>query len=185
MDAEAFRTSLTESGSVAVILELFDAGRKMSLSDLGGQVANYQSLRRRLALFEEDGLVDISLEMKPRKVVYVSLTPKGRKVGDRLDRVRKALPPGDISNKSVCLKYAVPVIAMLYRYGPLKHNDFLQIYKSYIPLVKKLFPALEEEGIVKQWSKENGYHSHMLDLTDDGKVIGELMNETVNIIRKM
>ena len=185
MDAEAFRTSLTESGSVAILLELFDTGRKMRHSDFAGHVANYQSLRKRIALFEEEGLVNISLEHNPRKVVYFSLTPKGRKVGALLDQVRKLLPPGDMVDSAVNMKYGVTAITMLYRYGPLQHYDFLQVYKAYVPLVKKLFPALEEEGIIRQWTKESGYRSHMMELTDMGKTIAPLLDEAVSVIKKM
>ena len=184
MDAEAFATSFTDKETVALFLSLYDAGKKQKLTELLTEVSNYTSLRKRIALFEEDGLVTISLVPKPRKNVMVGLTPKGRKVGSLLDQIRKILPPGDISNSSVNLKFAVPVIVMLYRFGPMQLNDFLQVYKSYNLLVKKLFPALEEDGIVRCWTKEDGYRSHMVELTGIGKDIGPLMNEVLDLIKK-
>ena len=101
-----------------------------------------------------------------------------------LDSIRKILPPGDISDSALSLKYAAPVIVMLYRMGPLKHSDILEVIPSYGPLVKKLFPALEETGIVRQWTKESGYRSHMIELDGIGKEIGPLMNKAFELIKK-
>ena len=184
MDAEAYRNSLVERDSVAILLGLYDLGKKISLSEIGGNVSNYYSLRKRVAQFEEEGLVQISLETEPRKTVFVSLTTKGRKVGALLDSMRKELPPGDFANSPMCMKYAVPVVVMLYRLGPLRYSDFLEVFKSYVPLVKKLFPALEEEGIIRQWVKEDGRRTNMVGLDDIGRAIGPMLDEVFKIIRK-
>lgn len=184
MDADPLRNSLDESDSVAILLNIYDAGRKLSLSELAGQVINYYSLRKRVAQFEEEDLVVVSLETKPRKTVFVGLTPKGRKVGALLDGMRKLLPPGDIADSPMSIKHAVPVTVMLFRNGPMRHNDFLQVYKSYVPLVKKLFPALEKEGIVRQWVTTEGYKANMIELTELGKEIGSLLDEVFRIIGK-
>ena len=184
MDTDTFRNSLTEKDSVAILLKLYNADRRLNLSDLSGQVFNYYSLRKRVAQFEEDGLVTVSLEMAPRKTVFVGLSPKGRKVGALLDGVQKLLSPMDMAESSMNLKYGIPVTVLLFRNGTMKQSEFLKLYNSYNGLAKTLFPAMERDGIIRQWLTEESYRTNMIELTDLGKDIGSLLDEVVRIIRK-
>lgn len=184
MDTDTYRTSLTERDSVAILLKLYNADRRLNLSELSGEVFNYYSLRKRVAQFEEDGLVVVSLEMAPRKNVFVGLSPKGRKVGALLDGVRKLLTPMDMAECSLSLKYGVPVTVLLFRNGTMKLSDFLKLYKWNNSLAKTLFPAMERDGIIHQWLTQESYRTNMIELTDLGKEIGSLLDEVVRIIRK-
>ena len=46
------------------------------------------------------------------------------------------------------------------------------------------FSQPEEDGIVRCWTKEDGYRSHMVELDGIGKEIGPLMNKAIELIKK-
>lgn len=183
MEEETYRTSLLESGSLALIYRLYQAGTSLNLSELEDCVPNFYALKKRAALMEQEGLVNVALVMDPRKVVRISLTDKGEIIGGILAKISRVLPnPDDLSDSAVCMKYAEPVIVMLYRKGKLRYIDILDIFPNYKAIVKSLLPALETEGLVKLGKEKDHHKSNTAELTMTGKMVGAGLDEIHRIV---
>ena len=87
--------ALSEKHAVSVILGIYDRGevKKMQIMDFGPSINTIDALLKTLM---DEGIIAVREEMQGRRVFFISLTEKGKRVAAILDTVRKEFP--DVQN---------------------------------------------------------------------------------------
>ena len=85
---------LSEKHAVSVILGIYDRGevKKMQIMDFGPSINTIDAL---LAILKDKGIVTMREEMQGRRVFFISLTEKGKRVATILDSIKKEFPDMD------------------------------------------------------------------------------------------
>ena len=80
--------TLSEKHAVSVLLGIFDNGevRKMQIMDFGPSINTIDSL---LNVLSHDDLIVMREEMKGRRTFLISLSDKGKKVAEKLNKIRE------------------------------------------------------------------------------------------------
>ncbi len=80
--------ALSEKHSVSVLLGLLDSGEvsKMTIMRFGPSINTIDAL---LETLKREDLIIVKEERRGRRVFLISLTEKGRKVAEILDKIRK------------------------------------------------------------------------------------------------
>ena len=88
--------ALSEKHAVSVILGIYDKGevKKMQIMDFGPSINTIDAL---LAILKDEGIVTMREEMQGRRVFFISLTEKGKRIATILDSIRKEFP--DMASK--------------------------------------------------------------------------------------
>lgn len=88
--------ALSEKHAVSVILGIYDRGevKKMQIMDFGPSINTIDAL---LAILKDEGIVTMREEMQGRRVFFISLTEKGKRIATILDSIRKEFP--DMASK--------------------------------------------------------------------------------------
>ena len=83
--------ALSEKHAVSVILGIYDKGevKKMQIMDFGPSINTIDAL---LAILKDEGIVTMREEMQGRRVFFISLTEKGKRIATILDSIRKEFP---------------------------------------------------------------------------------------------
>ena len=83
--------ALSEKHAVSVILGIYDRGevKKMQIMDFGPSINTIDALLKTLA---NESIISVREEMQGRRVFFISLTEKGKRVAAILDTVRKEFP---------------------------------------------------------------------------------------------
>lgn len=83
--------ALSEKHAVSVILGIYDRGevKKMQIMDFGPSINTIDAL---LAILKDEGIVTMREEMQGRRVFFISLTEKGKRIATILDSIRKEFP---------------------------------------------------------------------------------------------
>ena len=83
--------TLSEKHAVSVILGIYDRGevKKMQIMDFGPSINTIDALLKTLA---DESIISGREEMQGRRVFFISLTEKGKRIASILDTVRKEFP---------------------------------------------------------------------------------------------
>ena len=83
--------TLSEKHAVSVILGIYDRGevKKMQIMDFGPSINTIDALLKTLA---DEGIISVREEMQGRRVFFISLTEKGKRIASILDTARKEFP---------------------------------------------------------------------------------------------
>ena len=86
--------ALSEKHAVSVILGIYDRGevKKMQIMDFGPSINTIDAL---LSILKDEGIVTMREEMQGRRVFFISLTEKGKRIASILDSIRKEFPDMD------------------------------------------------------------------------------------------
>ncbi len=86
--------ALSEKNAVSVILGIYDRGevKKMQIMDFGPSINTIDAL---LSILKDEGIVTMREEMQGRRVFFISLTEKGKRIASILDSIRKEFPDMD------------------------------------------------------------------------------------------
>ena len=83
--------ALSEKHAVSVILGIYDRGevKKMQIMDFGPSINTIDALLKTLV---DESIISVREEMQGRRVFFISLTEKGKRIASILDTVRKEFP---------------------------------------------------------------------------------------------
>jgi len=83
--------TLSEKHAVSVILGIYDRGevKKMQIMDFGPSINTIDALLKTLT---DEGITAMREEMQGRRVFFISLTEKGKRIASILDTIRKEFP---------------------------------------------------------------------------------------------
>ena len=175
MKDDAFLTTLHEGDTIAVLLLLLERGDGVIMKDLAGVIPNYATRRARVDAMEEEGLVDVETTYSPQKFTHVRLTDRGRSVASSLATVNVFVAPGkaDVLEKSICMKYAEPLLRLLRPSMELKQSEVLKTLPNYRTVVRTV-AALEADGLLTVTPTETGYRTNVIRLTPLGKQVADV-----------
>lgn len=174
MKEEEFYTSVGERWTLSILLALKGADRPLILKDLAPVSGNIQSLRLRLDSMEEEGLIDMTVNLVGHKTVEISLTEVGKDVALLLSVANNLVSPEkSIWEKSIDMRYADPILRMLRSREFMVQKEILSEIRSYAS-VTRVLQAMEDDGLVihtvkEEWPKEDRY-----SLTTLGRQIAEI-----------
>ncbi len=171
MKQDGFFTSLSDSDTVRLILELHARG-ELILKDLRKIIVTPQTLRMRVDLMEEEGIVAVRIVFESHKLVKIALTDMGKDIGLLLSMV-DSLIPGDIADKSINMRYADPILRLLRKkeYTVQKEiGEVMPYYNSYVKVLAKM----EEDGLVSIVKTTEGRREIRYSLTPKGERIADV-----------
>ena len=165
----AERDGILSERAQRILKRLYEENKEVVKTSLLSLVPNSYSLDRYLNEMLEGTLINIREEKIVRRTFYISLTPKGRKVAEQLQKVEatskgKKFPATD--------RYAV--ILHLFRNGPMNLKEI----NDELPGSTEILRDLERLKVVRQEIDSSRYPQETrLELTEKGREIGAKIEE--------
>lgn len=175
-----FFTSMSDRNTAALILALYEADRPLIMKDLQDITNHTQTLRQRIDSMEKDGIVDVEIVSTVHKQVRIGLTEKGEEIA-LLVSMANTIIPGDISDKSINMRYADPILRLLRGKEYVVQKDIKDVVRSYDSTTKVL-AKMEKEGLVTRTISSESYREIRYSLTPMGKQVADAMD---SIYRKI
>lgn len=181
---EAYASPLAEAGVVALLMRLSDNGRVMQ-DDLKEIIPNFDTRKKRIAELIRSDLVIETVEACPKKTIYLELSEKGKRIARILSPIMN-LSETDVhvKDRTLCMKYAVPVIRMINHRGRIKVTEILGQLPYYTPIKKYLLPAMNDNGIASVFKEDFGHKAEVVELTTIGKMMALGLDEVHKIINE-
>ena len=177
-----FFTIMSDRHTAALVLYLYEADAPLMMKSLQ-QITNHtQTLRQRLDSMEEQGIVSIDVVYSPHKIVNVSLTETGKEIALLLSMANTIIP-GEISDKSINMRYADPVLRMMKGKEYVVQKDIMSVMPYYASIIKVL-ERMEGEGLVARTESEESYREIRYSLTPVGRQISDVCQNIYSKIRK-
>lgn len=172
-----FFTVLSDRHTAALILELYEADKPVIMKDLQGVTNHTQTLRQRLDSMEADGIVVLDTVYSPHKSVNVSLTDVGKEIA-LLVSMANTIIPGDISEKSINMRYADPIFRLLRGKEYVVQKD-IKAVMPYYDSITKVLAKMAEEGLVIRTESDESYREIRYSLTSTGRQVADAF-ETIH-----
>ena len=169
--------SISRSRTATLLMALAASPDPLMLKELKGEVSN-SVVRDLVDQMELDGLVDIVVTTRPRKTVWVSLTPAGKRVSAIMSMVNEDIGGGPVAGKSLDLRRTDAVLALLSD-GPAGIREVKRAASSYRTAVKVL-AALEREGLAVV--DPPGARRRYARLTEEGEIAAKAYSMMHQII---
>ncbi len=166
-----FFTSMSDRNSAALILALYEAERPLIMKNLQSITNHTQTLRQRIDSMERDGIVKVENVYTVHKQVRIGLTDTGREIA-LLVSMANTIIPGDISDKSINMRYADPILRMLRGKEYVVQKDIKDVVRSYDSTTKVL-ARMETEGLVTRTVSSESYREIRYSLTPMGKQVAD------------
>ena len=165
-----FFTSMSDRNTAALILALYEADRPLIMKDLQDITNHTQTLRQRIDSMEKDGIVDVEIVSSVHKQVRISLTEKGTEIA-LLVSMANTIIPGDISEKSINMRYADPILRLLRGKEYVVQKDIKDVVR------------MEKEGLVTRTVSSESYREIRYSLTSMGKQVADAFETIFRKIR--
>ncbi len=172
-----FFTVLSDRHTAALILELYEADKPVIMKDLQGATNHTQTLRQRLDSMEAEGIVVLDTVYSPHKYVNVSLTDVGKEIA-LLVSMANTIIPGDISEKSINMRYADPILRLLRGKEYVVQKD-IKAVMPYYDSITKVLAKMAEEGLVIRTKSDESYREIRYSLTPTGRQVADAF-ETIH-----
>ena len=172
-----FFTVLSDRHTAALILELYEADQPVIMKDLQGVTNHTQTLRQRLDSMEAEGIVVLDTIYSPHKSVNVSLTDVGKEIA-LLVSMANTIIPGDISEKSINMRYADPIFRLLRGKEYVVQKD-IKAVMPYYDSITKVLTKMAEEGLVIRTESDESYREIRYSLTPTGRQVADAF-ETIH-----
>ena len=166
-----FFTVLSDRQTAALILALYEANKPVIMKDLQGVTNHTQTLRQRLDSMEAEGIVVLDTVYSPHKYVNVSLTDVGKEIA-LLVSMANTIIPGDISGKSINMRYADPILRLLRGKEYVVQKD-IKAVMPYYDSITKVLAKMEKEGLVTRTVSSESYREIRYALTPMGKQVAD------------
>ncbi|MBR6911924.1 MAG: winged helix-turn-helix transcriptional regulator [Candidatus Methanomethylophilaceae archaeon] len=166
-----FFTVLSDRQTAALILALYEANKPVIMKDLQGVTNHTQTLRQRLDSMEAEGIVVLDTVYSPHKYVNVSLTDVGKEIA-LLVSMANTIIPGDISGKSINMRYADPILRLLRGKEYVVQKD-IKAVMPYYDSITKVLAKMEKEGLVTRSVSSESYREIRYALTPMGKQVAD------------
>ena len=166
-----FFTVLSDRQTAALILALYEADKPVIMKDLQGVTNHTQTLRQRLDSMEAEGIVVLDTVYSPHKYVNVSLTDVGKEIA-LLVSMANTIIPGDISGKSINMRYADPILRLLRGKEYVVQKD-IKAVMPYYDSITKVLAKMEKEGLVTRSVSSESYREIRYALTPMGKQVAD------------
>ena len=175
-----FFTSFSDRNTAALVLALYEADGPLIMKDLQSITNHTQTLRQRLDSMAEEGIVDLDVVFAPHKYVRVSLTEMGKETALLLSMADTVIP-GDISDKSINMRYADPILRLMRGKEYVIQKD-IKTVMPYYNSITKVLSRMEDEGLVLRTESDEGYREVRYSLTPVGKRIADVFQTIYNKI---
>ena len=172
-----FFTVLSDRHTAALILELYEADKPVIMKDLQKTTNHTQTLRQRLDSMEAEGIVVLDTVYSPHKYVNVSLTDVGKEIA-LLVSMANTIIPGDISEKSINMRYADPILRLLRGKEYVVQKD-IKAVMPYYDSITKVLTKMAEEGLVIRTESDESYREIRYSLTPMGRQVADAF-ETIH-----
>jgi DNA-binding HxlR family transcriptional regulator len=172
-----FFTVLSDRQTAALILALYEADKPVIMKDLQGVTNHTQTLRQRLDSMEAEGIVVLDIVYSPHKSVNVSLTDVGKEIA-LLVSMANTIIPGDISEKSINMRYADPIFRLLRGKEYVVQKD-IKAVMPYYDSITKVLAKMAEEGLVIRTESDESYREIRYSLTPTGRQVADAF-ETIH-----
>ena len=169
MDGNFF-TVMSEARTVSCILAL-KGKENPKMKDLQHITNHSQTLKARLDEMEAEGIICIKTVYRP-KTYLISLTDKGNDIALLLS-IADTIIPGELSTKSIDLKYADPLLRMLRGRDYVVQKEILTVIPVFAS-IKKVLSKMEEEGLVTIEENTDSHREVRYSLTPVGKKIADV-----------
>ncbi len=153
------QTVLSYGNSIVLLSALYEKNGPMSLDDMRQFVPSGTACLRFMDDAEAQGLVDIQIFKKPRRMYSMTMTDFGRQIASfLLPTMELVAPDKPLREKSIASNHAASILNVI-RDGSIRGKTHLLETVPCWRTVTNLLDALEEDGLIESTiSSENRKH---------------------------
>ena len=166
--------ALQERHTNQILTFLLSRGQ-IKKTDLLEIVSSSDSLSKTLRKLQEENMISMETKVMGRKIIHVSLTPKGRSVAEQLKRAEEAA-----KGKKFTFPDKFAIISFLWKSGPVTLNEIEVEFSDAAAIIREL------EGLkVVQQEIDSTKHPHvnLIGLTEKGKKVVKHLKEIEEILK--
>ncbi len=166
-----FITVMSDKNTVALILAIYNSDNA-KMTDFLPAINHSQTLRQRLDQLGECGIITSKIVTVPARHIRITLTDKGKDIALLLS-VADSFIPGELSEKSINLRYGDPVLRFMRGKEYVVQKEILSVMPYYASILKVL-SRMEEEGLVSVEENTDSHREMRYSLTLLGKRIADI-----------